>query len=106
MHSFAVVKDTVECCGNKLIVCKCRTGNIETINIRHGVSAGADAEDGPRGTEDNDGEQRQQETQAGPGGHRGTPRHFSLADPAPALQPTLNTERVAGELATREYTVS
>ena len=41
----------------------------------------------------------------GPGGHWGTPRHFSLAAPAPALQPTLNTERVAGELVTREYTV-
>ena len=46
LHSFAVVKDTVECCGNKRIVCKCRTGNIETINIRHGVGAGDGGEDG------------------------------------------------------------
>ena len=110
MHSFAVVQDTVECCGNKLIVCKCRTGNIETINIRHGVRAGAGAEVGPRGTEDNGGDRRQQETQAGARGTLGDTAALLISRPrprpAPALQPTLNTERVAGELVTREYTVS
>ena len=94
MHSCAVVKDTVECCGNKLIVCKCRTGNIETINIRHGVSAGADAEDGPRGTEDNGGDRRQQETQAGARGTLGDTAALLISRPRP--RPPAHPQHRAG----------